>query len=478
VSREPFARTSSDRRVPDDTMRVFRWILVATIAWGVLAFGAVYPWAYWPLGAMAAGLGGWAIRSSRAWRDPRVLRLAAALAAVVVAIAVQIIPLPYHVVSWLSPGLDGFLRAFELGFQPPARHTLSLAPAHTVVALFLCAALSMLLIGLTRTIRHLPLEWIVSQLMGLGVALAVVGIVQKGFLDEAAPLVYGFWRPQQLGSPFGPFINRNHFAGWMVMVLPIVAMYAVGLLYQAPRPVAARSGAWLRWLLSLDGNRIVLVAFVAVVMGTALVSTASRSGVTSFAAAALVMLAFIVPRLGGRQRLAALTYVGAVVVGAIVWAGSDMVAARFATGPDTLDGRLSAWRDTVAIIRDFPVFGVGLGAYARAMLMYQTEGRELMYAQAHNEYFQLAAEGGLLVGVPAAVAFSLVVTGIRRRLRADEDDPLTFWIRRGAVAGLVGIVVQSLVEFSLQMPGNAILFVLVLAIALHRPRPAVHARRI
>jgi hypothetical protein len=459
-------------------MRLYRWCLIGTVAWGVLAFGAVYPWAYWPLAAAAAVLGIWGIAATAAWRDPRVRQLAAGLGVLATAITLQLVALPYDFVTWLSPSLDAFLRAYQLGFRPPARHALSIDPAHTAAAWGLFVALSLLALGLIRTLRRLPLEWLVGQLMGLGVALALLGIIQKGLIDDARPLVYGFWSPEQLGSPFGPFINRNHFAGWMAMVLPVVAMYAIGLLRQETTAAAINPAGRLRWLTTVDGNRVLLAAFMAVVMGTALVSTGSRSGVISLSAAALVMLAFLLPRLGARrQRLAAVVYLGAIVAGAVMWAGSDMVAARFATGPDTLDSRLSAWRDTLAIIRDFPIFGVGLGGYAQAMLLYQTESRELMYAQAHNEYVQLAAEGGLLVGVPALVVLGLVAIGIRRRLDG-EDDPLTFWIRRGAVAGLVAIAVQSLVDFSLQMPGNAVLFVVVLAIALHRPRSGAHARRV
>jgi O-antigen ligase len=155
-----------------------------------------------------------------------------------------------------------------------------------------------------------------------------------------------------------------------------------------------------------------------------------------------------------------------------------MVVERFAAAPAALTERLGAWQNTLSIIRDFPVFGIGLGSYARAMAAYQTGDRLLMYAQAHNDYLQLAAEGGLLVAVPALlVAFTASGT-IRRRLEGSEDDSLTFWIRRGALAGLLGIAAQSLMEFSLQMPGNAVLFVMLLAIAMHRPRSGTHARRV
>lgn len=461
-------------------MTWFRWALMLTIAWGVLAFGAVYPWAYGPLAASAAVLGGWASVTTRAWQDPRARRLGLALVVLLAAIAAQIVRLPYGILGRISPGLDRFFREYELGYHPASLHALSLSPDATAVALAIAAALSLLLVGLMRVIRRLPLEWLVGQLMGLGVALALFGIVQKALFDDPhAPVLYGFWRPRDGGNPFGPFVNRNHFAGWMLLVMPMVAMYAWAVLQQAEPPLMKGWSGRLRWLGSVGGNRVLLIVFSAVVMGMALVLTGSRSGVASLGAATLVMLWFILRQLPDRRRrMAAAVYVGALVLAAIGWAGSGMVADRFARVPGDLEGRFAAWRDTAQMIRDFPIAGTGLGAYGQAMLVYQTADRQAMYAQAHNDYLQLAAEGGLLVGIPALLVLGIVVAGIRRRLQSPDDDVVTFWVRRGAVAGLVGIATQSFVEFSLQMPGNAALFVVVAAVALHRPRTGTHARRV
>jgi hypothetical protein len=67
---------------------------------------------------------------------------------------------------------------------------------------------------------------------------------------------------------------------------------------------------------------------------------------------------------------------------------------------------------------------------------------------------------------------AFLIVGIRRRFM-DQDDPATSWIRFGAATGLGAMALQSLVEFSLQMPGIAVTFVVLVAIALHRPSVAV-----
>ena len=89
------------------------------------------------------------------------------------------------------------------------------------------------------------------------------------------------------------------------------------------------------------------------------------------------------------------------------------------------------------------------------------------YAQAHNDYLQLAAEGGLLLTIPAALSVCAFIVAVRRRF-VEETSVRTYWLRVGAVTGLTAIALQETVEFSLQMPGNAALFAVVCAIALHR----------
>src|SRR6185503_19565916 len=99
---------------------------------------------------------------------------------------------------------------------------------------------------------------------------------------------------------------------------------------------------------------------------------------------------------------------------------------------------------------------------------FQTGDKRLHFQEAHNDYLQLAAEGGLLVGIPILVTLGLFVREVRRRFREAPKSGTTYYLRVGAVAGLLSIALQSLLEFSLQMPGNAALFTLLAAVALHR----------
>jgi O-antigen ligase len=461
-------------------MRLFGVLLTAVVAWGALAFGAVYPWAYWPLAVASAGLGLWGIFETHAWQDPRTRHLAIAVFAIAFAIFLQVVSLPDGWVEAISPGVSHFLSEFELGYRATGAHALSLDPRSTAVAFGLFCAFGLLLVGLVRAIRMVRLDWLINQLMGLGVGLAILGVVQKALLDVDHPRLYGFWQPEFGGNPFGPFVNRNHFAGWMVMTLPLVIGYSCAVRYQSRRPRPGDWGGWASWFTTVQASRFLLVAFVVVALGMSLALTGSRSGIASFAVATAVFGAFLLSRTAARRaRVLAAVYLSVLIVSAVAWAGVDRAVDRFGKAGADADGRLSAWSDTLNIIRDFPAFGTGIGTYGRAMLLYQTHGRDVMYAHAHNDYLQVAAEGGLLVGIPVVAGLLLVGFVIRRRLKSGDDDVLTYWTRVGAIAGLAGIAAQSVVEFSLQMPGNRVMFVVLLALAMHRPaRRSVDANRV
>jgi O-antigen ligase len=154
---------------------------------------------------------------------------------------------------------------------------------------------------------------------------------------------------------------------------------------------------------------------------------------------------------------------------AVDWAGLDKVIARFDAADTTgLSGRMPIWRGASAMAADFWATGSGLNTYGIATLFYPAVVPAHHLREAHNDYLQLAVEGGLLLGVPVLIAIAGFVIAVRRRLAA-SDGP-AYWVRLGALGGIVAVAVQSAVDFSLQMPGNAALFATLCGVALHEER--------
>lgn len=457
---------------------------IVVVAWGALAFGAVYPWAFEPLLAACAAIGLAGLLSYRYRPMPRSAGLVlVALLCVLAAAALQVVPMPAGMLATVSPATDAFLRSFDLTYalggltapdgtsMVPARHPISLSPEDTLVAMAFVAAFTLFLAGLVRALSPERARTLAALIVAFGVLLALVGIVQKAVLGDhawAGMKIYGIWTPANLlSTPFGPYVNKNHFAGWMLMAVPLALGLAIGMAEQALRRRGRDWRTALLWLSSPGGGRAQLALIAAFLMAASLLMTKSRSGVGCLFVAMVLMSVAARRRFGSaRAGWAALGSLAALFVIVFALAGADL-AARITNRMDAMELRKNIWTDSAAVIRDFPVTGTGLNTFGTAMIRYQTSQTDQHFQEAHNDYLQVLVEGGLLVGLPALAALVLAVRAIRRRFRAGDDDAMTYWVRAGAATGVAAIALQAIVEFSLQMPGNAALFVVLLAIAMH-----------
>jgi O-antigen ligase len=217
---------------------------------------------------------------------------------------------------------------------------------------------------------------------------------------------------------------------------------------------------------------LILLGAAIVVMALSLVMTMSRSGMTALAVAILLMGCFVLRGGGSRTRRAtAWAYLLLLMSVTVAWAGTDAIAARFSeTDWSEFNTRRGAWTDAWNIARTFPIAGTGLNTYGTATLVYQHHDLAQHYAQAHSDYLQLAAEGGLVLVVPALAVLAFFARDVARRFADDDRGSTAWWLRRGAVTALLAVALQESVDFSLQMPGNGALFAIVCAVALHDSR--------
>jgi O-antigen ligase len=428
--------------------------------------------------------------------DRQVGALIACLGLVIAGAVLQLIPLDRGVRQAISPASEAFLQNYDLAYSsaaalqaqsgassalaaPSQRRPLSIDPHGTVKGVIFAASFTLLLAGLTRFFGSHGTGPIPALIIGFGVVLALVGIVQKAVLGDHAYMgmrVYGFWRPQSLlTTPFGPFINKNHFAGWMVMALPLAIGYFLALAKIGLGQVRRDWRSRLLWLSSSHGGQLQLVGFAIVIMTVSLAMTMSRSGIACFGIAVGVAAIFGVRGVSARAQAALIFALAGLLVVPFAWARVDLGSRFGAVRTESLQLRKDAWQATARIIGDYPLTGTGLNTYGTATLQYRPDRKTQHFDEAHNDYLQLASEGGVLLTVPAAAAAIFLVLGIRRRFRVQRDDTRGHWVRFGAATSLAAIALQSTGEFSLQMPGNAVLFVVVCAIALHDVPERAHS---
>ncbi len=376
----------------------------------------------------------------------------------------QLLPMPRGLVAAVSPSAARVEQALAL-VTPTGAGFLSIRPAHSIWASALLAGLFLLFLTARRIFEGGGVRVVCRIAAVTGLVLAAVAIAQDA---TAKGLIYWRFAPPREGpAPFGPFTNRNHFATWAMMVVPL----SIG--YLATHAAAGPAGGARSWrtrlAASLDARIWMQIAAVLLLMiATAL--SLSRSGLVGLAVA--LGTSAVLMRSQGADRVRSsrgLVYGGAVtlagMLGILTVVGPHVIGARFGASGTAVVDRLAIWRDTIPVLRDFWLTGTGVGTFQTAMAIYQRSRPEKIFNQAHNHYLQVAAEGGLLIGLPAAVGLIALLLAGRRRLSADNS-PMYF-LRAGAAAGLAGVAVQSLWETGLTVPANAALAAVLAAILVH-----------
>jgi O-antigen ligase len=411
-------------------------------------------------------------------RDPRDRPIDLALMASTAAIVVQMVPLPVSVLRVVDPNALR-LRAALL-VAPPDTLTLgpiTIAPGDTAAALAIVAGALMLFWVCRYVCEEGGAGRIIRVIAISGLLAAMTAIIQRA---ENQELIYGLWRPQDAGArPYGPFVNRNHFATWTIMACPLVFGYLV-----ARAPVGGISEQFSQKiafaLKQLGSMRAWLVSSVCLMTLAVLLST-SRSGIAGLIAG--LTLSVWLTRSRRREDESGLQirrwtlFQGVVLLLVILsFANFGSLATRFdqtiGVGPG---GRAAIWRVTSRMIQDFPLTGTGAGTFMRAILAYDPPNPGYSTTSAHNHYLQLAAEGGVLLLIPIAAVVTSFVLRVRRSLH--EDASSTRLIRAGAISGLFAVMVQNIWETGLLMPANAMLFAVLAAIAVHVSRAPAHPIR-
>jgi O-antigen ligase len=311
------------------------------------------------------------------------------------------------------------------------------------------------------------LSWFRNFLVLFGLALAIFGILQQLTWNGK---YYWLIEPSSLPpAPFGSFVNHNHFAGYLEMIVPI--------------PVA------LILVRAVTGELSLFYGFAAVMMSVAIFFSLSRGGMISLVAGVIFVIAFGVKNVTSaldrvrqetRWASAVLPRLGAVVLIVITigvgvwWVGGDAVIDRARrsdltgeapsnTGQETFfQSRGWIWRDTITLIQANWVTGVGLGAFETAYSLYSQHDGSVIVSQAHNDYLQIVADGG---AAGAAIVVWFLIVLFRDFARAFRSrDKMGIGMALGCGGGIVAMLVHSLLDFNLQLPSNALLFLALTAV--------------
>jgi O-antigen ligase len=365
----------------------------------------------------------------------------------------QLVPLPPPLLRVLSPGTFAF-HSNQL-LVPPlvAWKPISVSPPDTLRGLAFLVAFSLLALAVFRELGEG--RWrrrLLRTVMFTGLALSVVALLQA--VSPEPRRLYGVWQPRWDWAVFGPYVNRNHFAGYLVMAAALSVGFALEALARL-RAAWATSRRGLLLLGEAEGLALARAAAVVMVIVAGLVASQSRGGVSAFALAALLM-----PLATPRRRPTALAVAVLVALG-VLWIGLGGVLQAFEVR-GIRGSRLDLWRDMLPMVPRFPVFGVGWNAFATAYPWYQTVWKTEWIGEAHNDYLQVWLDGGL---VGLALVAGLVGLVFRAALARARRSP----VELGLFGALLGLALHEIVDFNGQIPANAATGIALAAAALVPP---------
>jgi O-antigen ligase len=302
------------------------------------------------------------------------------------------------------------------------------------------------------------LRLLVRTITVFGFFLAIFGLTQSFTSPDKV-----YWiRDMPQSQAFGPFINRHHFAGYMELALAL----PLGLVFTG----------------SIEREKKFIYLFAAGLMAVALIMTNSRGGLISFFAELLFLVATMglrrrhkhkkeskehKPRIKSAALKAGLALALVVALfGGVVLLGGEEALTRMVGSVNTDDpttGRAHFWSVTVDIIKNHPLVGIGLGAFGVVYTGYDSRNGMYRLEQAHNDYLQVLSDGGI-VGAVIGLFFivSLFRMGFARR---ESRDDFRRGVATGALAGCFAVLVHSFFDFTLHTTANALLFLVLAALA-------------
>jgi len=492
------------RSLCDSTIK---WGLVALIVFTPLAFGTVETWS---LAIMEWGIITLAVFAllQRLWNAPQPRRVRQDCTGLQVAallflgfVAFQTVPIPAAWLKVLSPESARMYTPIEprslpdaqriasipdvdadpvLNVSVPARRPISIRPGDTWRRLCLVGSLIALffLVASWVDTRERAL-FLLATITTVGFLVAVQALVQ--FLTWNGKI---YWmRKVPPSSPFGPFVNHNHFAGYVEMVIPVAISLTFFVLAlgdgtrQARPPVVkpSRSEARSPSSSSERWGQGGLSLFAAIILVVSLIFSLSRGGILSCCASGLILFAVIRRRVA--SRLLAWSVAGSLLVVVVVligMIGADIIAEKIRGSQDfsneaSFRSRLIVWDSVIKNLSGYLWVGAGLGTFEDSFAPYIPTGSSTRWDKAHNDYLQLLWETGVVGSLIVLAGAVLFARRFWWPALMSRGHPLDL-MRVGIAVSLTSLALHSLVDFNLQIGANGFLCALLsgLLVGLHR----------
>lgn len=395
-------------------------------------------------------------------------------------ILIQILPLPAFLIEWISPTTFALYQDTLGSITTPDWIPLSIHPRKTISEFFRFSAyvaFYILTIQLLSKRRFVKLT--VRIITIFATLLAIEAMVQHYTSSlGAGQKIYWFRELSQGGAPFGPYVNRNHYAGWMGMVFPVI--FGMFLLYTPRGYRRSFREKWVDLITDERTNIYILLGLAAFLTSFSIIMTLSRGGILSLCLASFFFATMIiVVKPVHRKGILIITCI-AIMVLFLGWMGWEPVFNRFdstLTAEGTISGqRMTIWNDSFNIAKDFPVAGSGFGTYQDIYPKYSHFSGNLIMQHAHNDYLELLTDGGIIGALFVTWAFLVFIYKSTKAFRKRKD-PFAIYLYIGSLAGIISIFVHSLIDFNLHVGANGLYLFFLMGINVSAANTRISYRK-
>ncbi|MCP4402346.1 MAG: O-antigen ligase family protein [bacterium] len=381
-------------------------------------------------------------------------------------IYLQSITLPAPIVKILSPAGYALYSeaALNTASSPPSRMPVSVYAYATENEWAKLVAYAIIFFLITRVIRtRKQIKRVLHVIFIMGSLEALYGFFQFFSATKLLDLY-----PAQANWIGGSFVNKNHFAGYLEMVIPLC--FAL-VLTQSRRGISSQTKLSPEHFREIYPKMFLLLLALFFMIASLLLS-GSRGGIVSFSCATMFFVLLARQRRLLRRKAVLVLIFIVLSIGLTILLNPDILTKRIYTfkrleSDSSFQVRRELWKSAFHIFQDYPISGAGLGSFTHLNPRYRTFRDHLRhYEYAENDYVQLLAETGIIGAVLLLLAgFTLGV-----QLFTQWKQRHSRWkiaLVAGGMSAMLSLLIHSGTDFNLRIPSNALLFVTIAALCVN-----------
>jgi len=385
----------------------------------------------------------------------------------------QLVPLHHQIIRFISPETYSLYKESIWIDHPAGWVSLSINKKATLSeALRILSYASCYIVTVQLLVGKEYLKKTVLVIIVFASLLSFLSILQNFLSNHKI-----FWIREltQGGTPFGPYVNRNHFAGLMGMIFPLSLSL---FLYYKPKMHYASFRERMSELFNQRLTNVsILLGLSVLLIALSIFLTYSRGGIISLSLSMIFFGIMILRKEKKAQRGMVIILIFVVILYSVGWFGWDPIFERFENirneRGDIVESRLDLWKAGVRIIRDFFVTGTGFGSFINIYPKYRPLFVNAVVDHAHNDYLEFFAEGGI-ISFLLLCWFLFSVLRSSYRAYGKRHDMYAVYLAAGAFAGIISMLIHSVTDFNLHIGANGLYFFFLIGLAVSSAHTRYH----